>query len=70
MEEWAHAYEAKGEARGEGLALQKQLTKRFGVIPADVLAKIAGASTEQIDIWLYQILDAKSLDDLFGPTAH
>jgi hypothetical protein len=52
------------------LALQKLLTKRFGAIPADVLEKISAASIEQIDGWLYQILDAKSLNDLFGPTTH
>ena len=74
LEEWARRYraegEARGEARGEALALQKQLTKRFGAIPADVLEKISAASIEQIDGWLYQILDAKSLNDLFGPTTH
>jgi hypothetical protein len=74
LEEWARQYkaegEARGEARGEVLALQKLLTKRFGAIPADVLEKISAASIEQIDGWLYQILDAKSLNDLFGPTTH
>ncbi|MBW8067920.1 MAG: DUF4351 domain-containing protein [Ferrovum sp.] len=82
MKEWAHQYraegeaigeaigEARGEVRGEALALQKQLTRRFGVIPADVLEKISAATVEQIDGWLYQILDAKSLNDLFGPTTH
>ena len=73
LEEWAHQYEAKGEAqgeaRGESLALQKLLTKRFGVIPPDVMGMIAAASKEQLDTWLDQILDADSLNDLFGPDA-
>ena len=64
LEEWAHAYKAEGEA----LALQKLLRRRFGSIPAEVLQEISGASVEQIDIWLDQVLDAGSLDDLFGPT--
>ena len=77
LEEWAHQYEAKGEARGEArgevrgesLALQKLLTKRFSVIPSGVMEMIAAASKEQLDIWLDQILDADSLNDLFGPDA-
>ena len=74
LEEWARQYkaegEAEGEARGEALALQKQLTRRFGVIPADILEKISAETIEQIDGWLYQVLDARSVDDLFGPAAH
>jgi hypothetical protein len=74
LEEWAHQYKAEGVQQGvlqgEVLALQKQLTRRFGVIPADVLETISAAMTEQIDGWLYQVLEAKSLNDLFGPTTH
>ena len=69
LEEWAHQYEARGESRGESLALQKLLTKRFGVIPSGVMGMIAAASKEQLDTWLDQILDADSLNDLFGPGA-
>ncbi len=68
LEEWAHAYKAEGKAEGEALALQKLLKKRFGGVPADVPAKISAASLEQIDAWLDRVLDARSLDDLFGPT--
>ena len=68
LEEWAHAYKAEGKAEGEALALQKLLKKRFGGVPADVLAKISAASLEQIDAWLDRVLDARSLDDLFAPT--
>ncbi len=64
LEEWAHAYKAEGEA----LALQKLLRRRFGSIPAEVLQEISGASVEQIDIWLDQVLDAGSLEEIFGPT--
>ncbi|WP_288130933.1 DUF4351 domain-containing protein [Accumulibacter sp.] len=69
LEEWAHAYKAEGKAEGEALALQKLLKKRFGAVPSDVLAKISAASLEQIDAWLDQVLDAESLDDIFGTTA-
>ncbi|MFA7238604.1 MAG: DUF4351 domain-containing protein [Sulfuricellaceae bacterium] len=70
LEEWAHGYEAqgvqKGMQQGEALALQRLLSKRFCVIPPDVLAKISGATPAQIDAWLDQVLDAKSLGDMFG----
>ena len=72
LEEWALDYEAqgmkKGMQQGEMLALQKLITKRFGVIPASVLSVIAGASSVQIELWLDRVLDAHSLDDLFAPT--
>ncbi len=72
LEEWAHAYKAegkaKGKAEGEALALQKVIKKRFGAVPAEVLAKISAASLEQIDAWLDQVLDAHGLDDIFGPS--
>uniref|UniRef100_UPI002629D684 DUF4351 domain-containing protein n=1 Tax=Accumulibacter sp. TaxID=2053492 RepID=UPI002629D684 len=57
---------AEGKAEGEALALQKLLKKRFGAVPPEVLAKISGASLEQIDAWLDQVLDAGSLDSIFG----
>ena len=72
LEEWAQAYKAERKAEwkaeGEALALQKLLKKRFGAVPSDVLAKISAASLEQIDAWLDLVLDARSLDDIFGPT--
>jgi hypothetical protein len=60
----------EGEKKGEALALQRLLTKRFGIISSDMTAKIAGASTGQIELWLDQVLDAHSLDDLFGSMNH
>ncbi len=69
-----NAYKAEGKAdakaEGEALALQKLLRKRFGAVPSEVLATIASASLEQLDTWLDQVLDARSLDELFGPTTH
>ena len=73
LEEWALQYEAegmqKGVQQGEALALQKLITRRFGTIAPDVLIKITAASKEQLDAWLDQVLDADSLNDLFGPDA-
>ncbi|MBW8066482.1 MAG: DUF4351 domain-containing protein [Ferrovum sp.] len=78
MKEWAHQHEAKGVQRGvlqglqqgESLALQKLLTKRFGGITPETLARIASASQEQIEVWFDQAIDASSYDEVFGPTTH
>ena len=74
LEEWAHGYKAEGVQegmqQGETLALQKLLTKRFGVIPSDITARIASASREQIESWFEQAIEAGRLDDVFGPAAH
>ena len=60
----------QGLQAGEALALQKLLTKRFGVIPAETISKITTASTAQIDAWLDRVLDAPSLDLVFEPPRH
>ncbi|MGB4466518.1 MAG: DUF4351 domain-containing protein, partial [Azovibrio sp.] len=60
---WARQHEQKGEA----LVLQKLLTQRFGVLPADAVGKIAAASAEQIDTWVERVLDATSLEEVFRP---
>jgi hypothetical protein len=78
LEEWALGYKAEGlqqgmqqgMQQGEALALQKLLTKRFGVIPVVISGLISSAPPEQIEVWLDQVLDARSLDELFGPLTH
>jgi len=70
MKEWAHQHEARGEARGEALALQRLLTKRFGGITPDMLTRIAAAPKEQIDAWLDRVLDAPTLDAVLAPLPH
>jgi hypothetical protein len=52
--------------QGEALALQRLLSKRFGEIPAGVAEQISRASAEQIEGWLDQVLEATSLESLFG----
>ena len=55
---------------GEAMALQKLLTKRFGVIPAETVSQITAASSAQIDAWLDQELDVSSLDGIFAAPRH
>lgn len=76
LEEWALGYEAQGVQKGilqgmqqgEALLLQRQLTRRFGTLPTAQLARIAAASPAQLETWGDRVLDAQSLDEVFGDT--
>jgi hypothetical protein len=73
LEEWAHGYIAEGELKGElkglqqgeMLALQRLLTKRFGVIPMETVTLISQAPLEDIERWFDRAIDAKALSDVF-----
>ena len=82
FEEWAKAYEQKGlekgiekgmeqgmekgMEKGEALVLQRQLVRRFGPLPNALLSRIAMADRAQLELWCDRVLDATSLDDVFG----
>ena len=74
------SHEWKAEARREGLAEGRQegevtlllrlLRKRFGELPDWVRPRLEQASTEQLECWAEDLLNAESLDLLFkGETA-
>jgi len=79
LEQWAHDYKAeglqeglakgleKGLAKGEILALQKLLSRRFGVIPPEITARISSAALADIELWFDRAIDAPTLDDVFSP---
>ena len=62
--------EARGEARGSRHAnirtLKRQLTHRFGPLPARAEQRIDQADEPQLDAWLDRILDAKTVDDVLA----
>ena len=59
------------EGRQEGrmeeaqLLLLRLLTKRFGVLNNEVRQRIAQATTEQLETWTDNILDARTLMTVF-----
>ena len=69
LEQWALAYiaegELKGEIKGEMLSLQRLLSKRFGAIPADITCLISNAPVEAIERWFDLAIDAQQLSDIF-----
>ena len=57
---------AKGRAEGEAKSLTRLLELRFGPLPAAVKMRVGGANVVQLDAWIDRVLDAKSLDAVFG----
>ncbi|MEY3759768.1 MAG: hypothetical protein RIR39_1259, partial [Pseudomonadota bacterium] len=47
------------------LLLQRQLVRRFGALPNEVVNQIATATTRQLENWGDRVLDAATLDDVF-----
>ena len=57
---------AEGETLGKANSLKRLLRRRFGPLPDWAGARIDTASSEQLDTWLDQVLDADRLDALIG----
>lgn len=62
---WEHEYRAAGRLEGEARILQRQLTTRFGPLPEYALARIQGATEEQLDHWSTRLLRAETLAEVF-----
>jgi predicted transposase YdaD len=67
--------EAKGEAKGKAIGkaigkasvLKRQLSRRFGALPAWAEGRIEAAPIAQLDGWLDGIFEATSVEALIGP---
>ena len=53
---------ATGPRRGRARALQRQLSKRFGQLPAATMRRLVAASTANIENWAEKVLAAESLE--------
>ena len=58
--------EARGRAEGEAKSLMRLLVKRFGPLPDPVVVQIAAGSIEELDRWVDRVLDAPTLEAVFG----
>ncbi|MBF0627032.1 MAG: DUF4351 domain-containing protein [Magnetococcales bacterium] len=68
----AHIRE-EGREEGEAKIILRQLTRRFGPLPAIIQEKIAQADSTSLERWGDRLLDAGSLEEVFaddsqGPT--
>ena len=66
FETWAQQHEKRGIERGEALPLQRQLVRRFGALPTDIVGRIAAANSAQLEVWGDRVLDADSLEEVFA----
>jgi hypothetical protein len=57
--------EARGEIKGQRIALVLQLKKRFGELPKTAEAKIKKATLAELEQWILNVLDAKTIEDVF-----
>ena len=52
---------------GQLKILTTLLRKKFGQLQADILQKLNTATEEQLKLWSENILDAKTLPEVFRP---
>lgn len=56
----------KGLREGEAMLLQRLLVRKFGQLPKTLQERLETATPSQLETWSLNILDALSLDDVFG----
>lgn len=55
----------KGRKEGESLVLRRLLVRRFGALPEQIDLRLAQASTDELEAWALNVLDARTLDEVF-----
>jgi len=55
----------EGLRGGEIVILERLLTRRFGPLPEAIQMRLRSATTEQLEYWADQVLDAASIEDVF-----
>ena len=63
--------ETLGKAKGKAETLLRLLDRRFHGVPKAYRTQVLAADANQLDTWIDAVLDAESIDAVFGrPTAH
>ena len=57
---------SKAKSKGQLSALRKLLTLKFGELPPTCLARMANASSVELDAWIARVLEAATLDAVFA----
>jgi predicted transposase YdaD len=62
---------AEGKAEGKAETLLRLLERRFHSVSETHRTQVLAADANQLDSWIDAVLDAESMDAVFGgPTAH
>ncbi len=65
MTGFAQRYRDEGRVEGERRVLERLLQHRFGALSAENTERLTEASMEDLETWAENVLDAKTLDDVF-----
>ena len=57
----------QGRVQGERAVLERQLRRRFGLLPPAAAERLRRASAGEIEAWADNVLDADTLDEVFRP---
>jgi hypothetical protein len=57
--------EARGTAKGERVILERQIRRRFGELDASTRERLDNATTEELEQWAENIIEASSLEEVF-----
>jgi Domain of unknown function (DUF4351) len=57
---------AEGVGKGTARTLVRLLTRKFGTVPDGMRERIDAAPLEQLEAWSDRVLDAETLDEVFG----
>ncbi len=55
----------QGRVEGERVVLERQLRRRFGLLPPEVAERLSEASAADLETWAENVLDAQALGDVF-----
>lgn len=50
---------------GQARILLGQLQRRFDSVPDEIAARVLGADVQQLETWSLDLMDAKTLDEVF-----
>jgi hypothetical protein len=61
----AEQWVMEGMEKGQALLLKRLLKRRFGTLPPAIETKLDQADQAQLEVWGEQLLDAKTLEEVF-----
>lgn len=56
----------EGKQEGSLSVLLRQITRRFGPLDSSTQQRLKQATTQELECWTDNILDAQTLDDVFA----
>ena len=59
----------QGRVEGERTVLERLLHRRFGILSPEIAQRLDQASAANLEAWAENLLDADTLDDVFGSTS-